>query len=208
MDCERTRSAISARLDGEDAGVAPEALTAHLGTCPSCRDFELQAAAMHRQVRVAPAPPVPDLTARILSAIGASDEAPAQSHVDAWRVALACIAIIQIGLAVPALFLGSDAGLPVHTARHIGSFSIALAVGFLFAAWRPSRVSGLFPVAAALVACLVITSIVDVTSGRAAAGNEVSHVTELLGLALLWVVGRSTHQERSTTSHTVAPGPA
>ena len=49
-------------------------------------------------------------------------------------------------IAVPALIFGSDAGLPVHTARHLGSFDVALAVGFLFAAWRPSRIPGLLPV--------------------------------------------------------------
>ncbi len=148
---------------------------------------------------------------RILSAIGASAPTPAPSHLDAWRLGLAVIGVVQIALGVPALLLGADAGLPVHTARHLGSFSIALAVGFLFAAWRPSRVAGLFPVAAALVACLVVTSIVDVASGRAAAANELGgHVTELLGLALLWLVGRAAHHaaDERPPMGTVAPGPA
>ena len=95
----------------------------------------------------------------------------------------------------------------MHTARDLGSFSIALAVGFLFAAWRPRRVIGLFPVAIVLVGCLVVTSVIDVASGRAAAVHEVSHVTELLGLALLWLVGRSVGEDR-TTMPTIIPGSA
>jgi len=206
MDCERTRTAISARLDGEDIGVPAEAVRAHLGACVECRAYQKSAASLHAQVRVAPAPLVPDLTSRILGAIGA-DDGGASPHLEAWRIGLAFIAILQIGLAVPALLLGTDAGLPVHTARHLGSFAVALGVGFLFAAWRPSRVAGLFPVAAALVACLVITSAIDIASGRAAAVNEVTHMTELLGLALLWLVGRAAPAERSTVPAIVA-GPA
>ncbi len=204
MDCERIRLAISAGLDGEDPGVAPDVVTAHLAACAHCREFETRVGALHRQVRVTPAPEVPDLTPRILSAIGASDPTH-DGRLDAWRVALAFIAVVQIAIAVPALLLGSDAGLPVHTARHLGSFSIALAVGFLFAAWRPSRVSGLFPVAAALVACLLVTSIIDLANGRASAAHELSHVTELLGLALLWLISRASHRT-PTGLHSMTPG--
>lgn len=207
MDCERTRIEISARLDGEASSAPSEAVATHLSACAACRAYELRATALHRQVRVAPAPEVPDLTARILGAIGAAEPTPAPSHLDAWRLGLAFIGVVQIGLGVPALLFGADAGLPVHTARHLGSFAIALAVGFLFAAWRPSRVAGLFPVAAALVACLVFTSIVDIASGRAAPGGELGHVTELLGLALLWLVRRSAPDE-SADMRAVAPGPA
>ncbi|MCJ7436429.1 MAG: zf-HC2 domain-containing protein [Acidimicrobiia bacterium] len=206
MDCERTRTAISARLDGEDVGAPAEAVRTHLAACVECRAYQEAVASLHARVRVAPAPRVPDLTARILGAIGADDGA-ASPHLEAWRIGLGFVAIVQIGLAVPALLLGSDAGLPVHTARHLGSFAVALAVGFLFAAWRPSRVAGLFPVAAALVACLVITSVIDIATGRAAAVNELTHVTELLGLGLLWLVGRAAPADRSTVP-TIVPGPA
>jgi len=206
MDCERTKTAISARLDGEDMGAPAKAVRAHIGVCSECRTYEQSAASLHAQVRVAPAPLVPDLTSRILGAIGA-DGGATSPHLEAWRIGLAFIAILQIGLAAPALLLGTDAGLPVHTARHLGSFAVALGVGFLFAAWRPSRVAGMFPVAAALVACLVITSVIDIASGRAAAVNEVTHVTELLGLALLWLVGRAAPAERSAVPSVVA-GPA
>jgi predicted anti-sigma-YlaC factor YlaD len=190
IDCEGCRTAVSARLDGEEAGAPSAVVHAHLARCGACRDFEAGAAAMHRGARVAPAPPVPDLTPRVLAAIDA-ERAPGPTHGDAWRAALAVVALIQIVLAAPALLLGDDAGLPIHSARHLGSFAVALGVGFLVVAWKPSRVAGVFPLAAALVACLVLTSSIDVAGGDARALSELTHSTELLGLALCWLVART-----------------
>lgn len=192
MDCSDIRTAISARLDGEDAGVDTHVITAHVASCATCRAFERGVGSLHRATRLAPAPAVPDLTPRVLHAIGdaAVPGAPALP-VGALRVGLAIVGLVQIALAAPALLFGEDAGLPIHTARHLGSFAVALGVGFLFAAWRPARMAGLFPVAFALVACLVVTSFVDVASGRAGAGSEMTHATELVGLAALWLLSRA-----------------
>ena len=100
------------------------------------------------------------------------------------------IAVAQIAVAIPALVLGSDAGLPVHTARHIGSFDVALGVGFLYAAWKPSRIPGLLPVVAALVACLVGSSFLDVAAGSTRALGEAQHVLDFVGLAVVWLLSR------------------
>jgi predicted anti-sigma-YlaC factor YlaD len=134
----------------------------------------------------------------VLAAIDAgSSGRPARSdHLDAWRLGLAVVALVQIALAVPALLFGSDAGLPVHTARHLGSFDAALGVGFLVIAWKPSRVPGLIPMTVALVGFLFLTSVVDVASGRTAALAELTHTTELLGLALCLLIGRATAPPR------------
>jgi predicted anti-sigma-YlaC factor YlaD len=80
--------------------------------------------------------------------------------------------------------------LPVHAARHIGSFDVALGVGFLFAAWRPSRIPGLLPVVVALVVCLVGSSLLDVASGNTAALGEAQHVLDFVGLAVVWLLSR------------------
>jgi predicted anti-sigma-YlaC factor YlaD len=208
IDCERCRNAVSAALDDEDTGATAADVHAHLAECADCRTFESDARLLHRAVRVTPAPAVPDLTPRILATLG--DREPTDgsaTHRDAWRAGLAVVAVVQILLAVPALVLGNDAGLPVHTARHLGSFAVALGVGFLVVAWKPNRAPGLFPLAAALVACLVLTSIVDVANGRTAALGELSHSTELLGLALCWLVGRSSTATRPAPGR-VIPGAA
>jgi predicted anti-sigma-YlaC factor YlaD len=195
ITCGRCRDAVSAALDDEDIGAPTAAVHAHLAECTDCRAFESDARHLHRAVRVTPAPAVPDLTPRILGAIGDVEPTSGGVHRDAWRAGLAVVAVVQIALALPALVLGNDAGLPVHTARHLGSFAVALGVGFLVVAWKPSRAPGLFPLAAALVACLVATSIFDIANGRTAALAELSHSTELLGLLLCWLVGRSSAPE-------------
>jgi predicted anti-sigma-YlaC factor YlaD len=141
---------------------------------------------------------MPDLTPAILAAIGDDAAAPSDDTKVALRWILAVLALVQIGFAVPALLLGSDAGLPVHAARHLGSFDIAVAVGFLFAAWRPARIPGLLPVVAALVACLVASSLLDVAAGNTGALGEAHHATDFAGLAVLWLLGRGVAHTAAT----------
>ena len=100
------------------------------------------------------------------------------------------IGLVQLGISLPALLFGSDAGLPVHTARHLGSFGAALGIGLLVAAFRPERVAGLLPLATALVVCLLLTSILDVTTAHVAPSSELNHATEVVGLVSLWLLSR------------------
>jgi predicted anti-sigma-YlaC factor YlaD len=188
MRCDQIREAISARLDGEEPGIAPAEIGTHVASCPGCRAFMEGTAALHRSVRLAAAPPVPDLTPQVLAAIGAeTGDRDLGSRERGLRIALALLGLVQLGVAVPAL-LGSDGGVDIHSARHLGSFSIALAVGFLFAAWRPARVAGLLPVVAALVVCVVGTSLLDVIGGRTAAVGEANHGVEIAGLMAAWLL--------------------
>jgi predicted anti-sigma-YlaC factor YlaD len=191
MTCMQIHQAISARLDGEDPGVDDSVVYAHLASCPRCREFAHGAEALHRGMRLSTAPAIPDLTPGILTAIGSerlADSEPDASRALRWI--LVAIGIAQIAIAIPALVLGTDAGLPVHTARHIGSFDVALGVGFLYAAWKPSRISGLLPVVVALVMCLVGSSLLDVAAGNTAALGEAQHVLDFVGLAVVWLLSR------------------
>jgi predicted anti-sigma-YlaC factor YlaD len=199
MQCTTARTAISARLDGEEPGVDPNDLATHLEHCPGCRAFARDAESMHREVRLARAPTVPDLTAPILASIG-SERRPYPAQERALRITLAIVGVAMIVAALPALIFGDDAGLPVHAARHVGSFDLALAVGFLFAAWRPSRIPGLLPIVAALVACLVGTSVLDVLDGRTGAVAEVQHAVEVVGLAAAWLLAHPLRPRRAHLS--------
>jgi len=194
MTCMQIHQAISARLDGEDPGFDEPTVYAHLAGCADCRAFAHDAEALHRTMRLAPAPAIPDLTPSILTAIGvesSNDAADAEPDTNvALRWILLAIAVAQIAVAIPALIFGNDASLPVHTARHIGSFDVALGVGFLYAAWKPSRIPGLLPVVAALVVCLVGSSLLDVASGSTRALGEVQHVLDFVGLVVVWLLSR------------------
>lgn len=199
MTCMQIHHAISARLDGEDPGLDESTVYAHLAACADCRAFAHGAESLHRSIRLAPAPAIPDLAPGILTAIGAESTADAAARAEpdtnlALRWILLAVAIAQIAVAIPALILGNDAGLPIHAARHIGSFDVALGIGFLYAAWKPSRIPGLLPVVAALVACLVGSSLLDVASGNTGAFGEVQHVLDFVGLAVVWLLSRPTAQ--------------
>jgi predicted anti-sigma-YlaC factor YlaD len=191
MDCERCRDALSATMDGEDPGVAEEVVRDHVDSCPECTAFALGAARLHRTARVTPADAVPDLTGPILRSIGNEPTAAAvDERARFLRISLVVIGAIQLGMAVPALVLGDDSGLPTHVARHLGSFALALGVGLLVVAWKPERASGVLPVVAALVVCLVGSSILDIAQGNAVPGAEVGHAPELVGLVAVWLLTR------------------
>jgi predicted anti-sigma-YlaC factor YlaD len=209
MTCMQTRLAISARLDGEDPGLDDASVYSHLAGCADCRAFAHDAEVLHRQLRLSPAPAIPDLTPGILAAIGEERRVgapdpelvsvgagPDADTGNALRWILVAIALAQIAIAIPALVFGTDAGLPVHAARHIGSFDVALGVGFLYAAWKPSRIPGLMPVVAALVVCLVGSSLLDVAAGNTAALGEVQHVLDFAGLLVVWLLRPTTEPRR------------
>jgi predicted anti-sigma-YlaC factor YlaD len=133
-------------------------------------------------------PPEPDqLVARVLQALEPDRSTTPEARV--LRVALAAVGLVQLAAAVPQL-LGGDDALSAHATRHLGSFSAALAVGFVYTALRPRRIGGFLPVVATLSICLVVTACVDVVSGRTPIVAESSHLLEVAGLTLLGVLWR------------------
>ena len=197
MDCENYRLGISARLDGEDAGVDDATLAWHLAECEPCRRFESEAIALARAVRVVAAEPAPDLAPAIMAAVNRERVGRSRRFdPQALRAGLIALAVVQLLLALPVLLLGRDAGAPVHIAREVGSFDVALAVGFFFVGWRPARAYGMLPLVAALVACLGITTAVDLIRGTATALGESAHLLDLMGLASVWELARIDNPPR------------
>lgn len=186
MNCERCREALSASLDGEDAGIDDTTIRAHLSGCEDCRSFGSAAAALHRSTRLRRAEQVPDLVGAVLARV----DTPRRPNREWARYALFAVAFSQLLLAIPALLLGDSLGATVHVARELGSWDIALAVGLLYAAWRPDSAAGLLPFAAALAATMVITAVLDVTSGTEALLSESHHLLEVLGLVFLVLVAQ------------------
>jgi len=217
MQCEFYREVCSARLDGAASELEANALDAHLAGCPDCRAWAAEATKVTALARLAPADRVPDLTARIMAAAPVSrpgsvsgpaslpGPAPAIRPVPVARLGLVMVALAQLAIAVPAL-LGNDAGAPVHIAREQGSWALALAVGLLFAAWRPARADGILPVLGVLVACLAATTTLDVVAGRAAASGEAPHALAGLGLVLLWLAAHPGAGTGQTETGRAGPG--
>src|SRR5262245_61437568 len=105
MDCTDARMLLSAALDGEAAEADGARLRDHLAGCGRCRAYATDAEALHRMVRIAPAPPVPDLTASILAATAEPPASPAGAPI---RIALVGVAVVLLLLSLPSLFSSSE----------------------------------------------------------------------------------------------------
>ena len=188
MKCSTAREALSADLDGEDPGIDRKQVDDHLRRCASCRAFVERAADLALVSQRVRAQDVPDVSSQIVARAVADDD----RRFLTWhlRIALVFVAAAQLVLSVPGLLYGTDDGAPVHIAHEIGSWDFALAVAFMFAAWRPLRAIGLLPFVATLSFGLCLTAVVDLANGRAVAVLETSHLLELIGTVLLWLLAR------------------
>lgn len=169
----------------------------HLEDCAPCRAFATGAATVRRRVAVRPAEAVPDLTDAIVAAARTGGYRPVPAPVAAraggahWsRWALLGVALVQLALAVPPMVLGHDATVPVHAARELGGWYMALSAALVLVVLRPDRAPGLLPFAATLAVVMTGTAVVDVVSGRTAALAESQHLIELVGVLLLWTIAR------------------
>jgi len=196
MDCKACREAISALLDNEDPGVDPTLVEAHLVGCAACRADAAQASRLHGWLRLRPAEPVPDLTPAILARIAQTEPSPRRGGQREFRIGLAVLAGVVAVLALPAPLLGGDAGA-LHLARELGSFQVALAVGFLLVAWRPEQRVRLLPVVAVLSVCPAVIAVVDMAAVQTPASAEAHHLLQLAGLGLVWLLADPSGRARS-----------
>lgn len=190
--CGTVRELVSALLDDEASASERRLVHDHLDACAGCRVHADRVAALNRQVRLRPAEAVPDVTVRVL------DRArPPRLGRGGWiRPALAWVAVVLAAQSVGPLVFGAAEGASTHVARHLGAFAAALAVGLLYAAWRPHRAFGLLPFAAALVVTMTVGAVLDVASGSSSLVAEAFHLTEIIGLVLLWMLSGSPGLER------------
>jgi predicted anti-sigma-YlaC factor YlaD len=184
VNCAEAQVATSALLDGELSPLERRALEQHLDECDDCRSYAARADALQRRMRVRAADPVPDLTAAIL----ARAHPPRPGRAEWVRYALAIVALTELAMSLPALLLAEETGATAHAARHIGAMSAAMALGFLYTAWRPERAYGVLPIAAALALTMAVTGIFDAARGATPIVGEAHHVLELAGFALVWML--------------------
>lgn len=188
MGCERWRDAISAGVDGEPTGVEPQLLDSHLASCAACRSFAGSAtssAAAFRRLGVGEADPVPDLSRRVARLGAVADRAAAWSVV---RCLLAVVAVEILVFSLPALVLGDEQDTSAHSARHLGAFTVAYAVGLLVVVARPARARTMLPVAAVVAGALLVSAVVDLGRGRVPLVDEALHLPEVLSVLLVWLI--------------------
>ena len=186
-DCSPFQILISAQLDGETLNAENAALQQHTEECVECLALLTQLSVQHRRLRVHTAETTPDMALAVLAKAH-----PPKLGCRGWiRQALFTIGITELVLSLPALLFGEDANAPVHIARHVGSLGVALSIALVYAAWRPTRAFGMMPFIAALGLCIVVSSVLDIATGRAAVLSESTHLVELGGMFLVWLLAGS-----------------
>lgn len=189
LDCAAAREAISADIDGEDV---PAGLDDHLTGCAECTAYRERVVAMARSTRVRP---VSTDTAFVDAVMERAQPVRLGRH--GWlRPALAWCGLLVAFQSIDPLVFGNADGAPEHIARHLGASILALAFGLLFVAWRPHRAAGLLPFVAALFVAMFVSAAFDVAGGQRSVLSESVHLSELIGLVLVWMIAGSPGWDR------------
>jgi predicted anti-sigma-YlaC factor YlaD len=190
MDCSVFREAISARLDGEESGLADEVFDAHLAGCADCRAWVEAAGALRGAVGRAPRPELA-LDPALLAALTSPADPDRRGMLSTleWRGLLAVVAVAQVIAAWPGVML-HDGHASVHLAHELTAWDVGLPIGFLVAVVWPARSWGMLPLASVLVAFMCGISVLDALSGHALLGREIVHLLQIAGLGCLWVLAR------------------
>jgi hypothetical protein len=152
---------------------------------------------LSRLIAAARSNPGPDHAALVLARGGR----PLPRGADAMRYVIVVIALTELVLHVPLLFAGEHNGTPIHTARHLAIVTIAVAVGFLYAAWKPSQASAVLPIAGTMAAMFGVTAVVDLVHGNTKTLTEASHVLDLVMVVLVWMLAGRPVPHRPTLTH-------
>jgi predicted anti-sigma-YlaC factor YlaD len=187
ITCDAAHVLLSVASDDEATRDERRTLDTHLDECRDCTSFAERLAVVDRRVRLRPAEPVPDLVMAVTSRVR-----PAVLGRGGWmRPGLAWVAVVLFAQNLVPLVFGEADGAETHLARHLGAFGVALAIGFAYVAWRPHRAFGMLPFVGALVVSMLASTGFDLADGGRSAVAEASHLGELAGLALLWMIAGS-----------------
>lgn len=177
VDCSSIQAALSARLDGEPAGIEDEIIDAHLASCEDCRNFYDQAAQLNRLINFCAVPPpvTPNLSEIILAEVEPAWRRHANARV-VWsilsRTALVVLALLYLAWGIN--MLGEATSISIQedplSSRLIAegaALRIGLAAGLGFAAWKPQIIGGLLPVVATMWTFSMGFAAQDLVFGRA-----------------------------------------
>jgi predicted anti-sigma-YlaC factor YlaD len=210
MTCSQCREVLSARLDGEERPEERARVEVHLGVCAACRRFAERAAHITRLARTELVGPVPDLVDSVLAAAprprqrrrgrGRGGRRGLARWGTVLRVLLATIGIGQFGLATGDVLSltdhehdgsGFDGASLIHFVHESLAWNLALAVGFLGVAARPSRMRGILPLVGAFVGGLTALSATDMVAGLVTGPRLLAHGLVVLGLLVLACLARA-----------------
>ena len=102
----------------------------------------------------------------------------------------------RLVFSLPELVLGENQDASEHSARHLGAFTVAYAVGLLVVVVRPARARTMLPVAAVLAGALLVTAIADLGNGRVPLVDEAQHLPEFVSVVLVWLIAVPSSRRR------------
>jgi len=181
-DCAQVQEAISALADGEDPGLDPSLVEAHIATCPSCRS---QREFIHglRRSKLREAETQDDLAPAVVRSARMLD------GVWTWTFPRGVLAICAVVIALTSfgdLLGGSE--IDGHDARHLGAFSLAYVIALGVVVVRPARARTVLPISVVVTAALLITAVIDVADGAVSLSRELSHTPEIISLIAVWAL--------------------
>ncbi len=183
---------VSAALDGEASSAEAAIAAAHVDTCEQCAAWQDSVAALRRRTMLRPGRSDAAFVAQVMS-----DARPARLGRGGWmRPVLAWCAVVIGVQSIGPLVLGEADGASAHLARHLGASGIALALAMLYVVWRPHRAFGLLPFVLALFAATAISILIDTIAGERSALAESTHLAELIGTVVLWMMAGSPGTDR------------
>lgn len=203
IDHDQVQAALSARLDGEPAGLPDDVVDAHVDGCAECRDYWERSLRLYRALGLNQDPmSPPDLSETILA--GVEPEWRRTANARFVGLSIARLLLVLLGLAFTFVAVGMIAdsgglvsvgpdgqtlspGADPRTANLLAegaAFRLALAAGLFTAAWRPGLVSGLIPVIAALWTFMLGFTARDLFLGLAGT-EQIANLVLLLLTALV-----------------------
>lgn len=193
VDHDQVQAALSARIDGEPAGLADDVIDAHVAACEECRNYQDRVAYFSSSLSfIEPAgsgmaPPV-DLADTILAGVEPEWRRISVARQTWLRLGRAALVVLAVAHAVWAITLiGSSADIESAALR------FGLAVGLVFCAWRPNLIAGFAIVPATVTAFLLGFTARDVVFGLVD-GAQVWLLAQLVAtvaaLALTFVADR------------------
>lgn len=195
MGCDQWQEAIGALLDGEDPGMSPELIDAHVDRCPGCQQFrdlfhDLRRAQVHEAVRQ------PDLAPTVVKTAKLMD------GTRTWSIARGVLAVCALEVLFFSLRELLSAGSN-HDIRHLGAFSIAYAAVMFVVVFRPARARTMLPVALMLGAAIGLSAIFDVVAGHVPLVGEMVHIPELIGVVTIWLLSIPSRVKKSESGRNV-----
>ncbi|WP_327008796.1 zf-HC2 domain-containing protein [Dactylosporangium sp. NBC_01737] len=194
----RYREALSARMDGEDEAVAPALVDAHLSQCAACRQWQEQAFAATRMVRLWPLHAAPPPAQRLLAGFAPSSRRSLREVLTRRRLVFS-LRVLLGGFGAAQFVLGiaqaaNAATAHVHEAGHVfhesAAWNVAIGAGFAWIATRRATPAGALPMLTAFVALLALLSANDLLAGAVETARLVSHGFVLAGYAIVVALSR------------------